>query len=168
MKREPRPGVAVILGILIGWAGGWAYWQPDPPAPVMAKAAKPIPKGLQLEVRPGQPRPKAARTVGQVRAKPKPTPDCVKPPEIVLDLVELKTGEVQVTTDAGEVVGGWSSPAIEFKPARPAWLAVAGYNQDREGSLLVGRDIGPFFVGASVAQDDGDLVGAVHFGGRFR
>lgn len=192
-----RVRTAVVLaGVcsLAAYCAGWAYWQPKAPAPVVATQAQPIPGGLRLGNTPAKPgeAPKPAHrvaagrkvdAVARVRLEPRPVqgaPAGCECKTIDLELVTSHGRDGQpvaeaFTDDAKVTAGTFTTPAMlpVLPPARP-WVVAGGLGAPvgkggaGTGSLLLGRELGPLWVGgqATYNADTGAAV-FVHAGFRF-
>lgn len=178
----------------VAYASGWAYWKPKAPAPVATTQAQPIPGGLRLGNTPAKPgqAPKPAHrvpfahkvdSVARVRLEPRPlpgaAPDCECTP-IDLELVTSHGRDDQpvaeaFTDDAKVTAGTYTTPAMlpVLPPSRPFVLAVgagpaSGANGKATGSVLIGRELGPFWIGGQAMYNaDTGAALLVHAGLRF-
>lgn len=197
MERQVTLRAALILAAfcsLVAYVTGWSYWRPKSPAPVVATQAQPIPGGLRLGNTPAKPdeAPAPAHrvapsrkvdTVARVRLEPRPLPDSAPGCEckaIDLELVTSHGRDGQpvaeaFTDDAKVTAGTFTTPAMlpVLPPSRPFVLAVgagpaSGTNGKATGSVLIGRELGPLWVGGQ-ALYNGDTGAAllVHVGFRF-
>lgn len=125
------------------------------PAPAVPKGGK-VERTTVIKVKP-----KPAPKVGPV--KPGPYGLCPVPREcpaltVRLDLIKMKDDGRRVVASSpdGDIVAGIDVPVLPpVVRDVPLWAAGATVTQDRRYGAFLDRDLGPFRVGAEVAQAEG-------------